>query len=223
MIGRFSALIKRTGTAGIVIAYDEAQRLCDHAESNEFPLTMLIETIAALQKTDETCPILLVLSGSNRAVEVLISTRTYAERMFEIVRLTRLNRSGTIEALAKPLEQMGPPLHFANDLIDKTANYSRGHPYLVQFFGKEMVEAVFNNGGTLSADQFPTQETYNKIDTEVFEPRWRRLSDQQKDLLATIARVSQYANSDFSVEDAARFAAGNGQGDTEQVRPLLEQ
>lgn len=206
VIGRFSKLLNQTSSFGIVLAYDEAHYLCDHAGHQQFPLSMLIETIGALQKTEGVCPILLVMSGPAEAVDALTSTRTYAERMFEIMRLHRLDNKETAEALAKPLQEISPQLRFSSDLVAKTIKHTCGHPYLIQFFGKELVEAVLENGGALSADQFPTKSVYDKLEEELFDPRWKKTSAKQKEVLGTIACLRPGNGHDFSAEEIARGA-----------------
>ena len=186
---------------GVILGYDEAQCLCDHAERNEFPMSMLIETVSALQKRDGLTPCLLVLCGLPQVFDALTETRTYTERMFQVMTLDRLSRDETRAALTTPLAQFKARLHTPSELIDKVVNLTGGYPYLIQFFGRELVEQLLESGGTLSADKFPTLGAMERLDSGLFSARWNRTTDKQRDLLGLIASRPPTTSSDFSARE----------------------
>ncbi len=69
IISRLGSLVKRARVSGLIFAYDEAQCLSDHAARDEYPMSVLIETVAALQRKDSVAPCLLVLSGLPQVFE----------------------------------------------------------------------------------------------------------------------------------------------------------
>ena len=83
-------LVAQTGIRGIVFAYDEAQNLSDSAESNEYPLSILLDVFSYLQRSDLGSQFLLVLSGLPTLFPKLNEARTYTERMFHVMDLQRL-------------------------------------------------------------------------------------------------------------------------------------
>jgi AAA ATPase domain len=186
--------------SGIVLAYDEAQCLCDHAEHNEFPMSMLIEIVASLQK-EGLSPCLLILSGLPHVFDALTATRTYTERMFHVMTLDRLSRSETWDALVNPLSKLMPPLHASHELLSKVVEMSGGYPYLIQFFGRELIEQILENGGTLGADQFPAESTLDRLDAGLFAARWNKTTDRQREFLALVANRPNTNSSDFSANE----------------------
>ncbi len=218
---RAASLAARTRSKGIVLAYDEAQCMSDHAERNEFPMSMLVETIGALQRRNAVVPIVLVLSGLPHVQDALTETRTYTERMFHVMHLDRLSRDDTWAALANPLQNLMPPLRASKELIDKVADLSGGYPYLIQFFGKELVEKLLDNGGTLDIRSFPPPETLERLDAGLFGARWNKTTEKQRQVLEILAsRGIDYAP-DFSAADVVGLSKDKGDLNGQQASQML--
>jgi hypothetical protein len=194
-------LVQKAKLTGIVLAYDEAQCLSDRAEQNQFPMSMLVEIVGSLQKNQHEASILLVLCGLPHVFDALTATRTYTERMLHVMTLDRLGWDDTHAALRTPLEHLMPPLHAPEDLLLKVVRMTGGYPYLIQFFGRELVDQILENGGTLSAAQFPAASTLSRLDNGLFAARWNRTTDRQRDLLRLIAQMPAGPSSDFSAAD----------------------
>lgn len=210
VLSRAGSLAARARASGIILAYDEAQCLTDHAERNEFPMSMLVETVASMQKQDAPVPILLVLCGLPQVQDALTETRTYTERMFQVFTLDRLSRDDTWTAIANPISNLTPPLYVSNDLIGKVVDLSGGYPYLIQFFGKELVEKLLANGGTLPATSFPDSDTLERLDAGLFGARWNKATDKQREFLGLIAMRPKDTGPEFSAQEIAQLdASGN--------------
>lgn len=201
VLSRLGTLAIRARVAGVVFAYDEAQCLSDRAEANEFPMSMLIETIASLQRRDGVAPCLLVLSGLPQVFDSLTETRTYTERMFHVMRLERLSRDDTLSAILNPLKPLMPPLTVSKDLVAKAADLSGGYPYLIQFFGKELVDHLLANGGVLAAADFPSPDALDRLDAGLFASRWNRTTERQRLFLRIMAANRKREAPDFSAQE----------------------
>lgn len=204
---RLSTLVARLKLEGIIFAYDEAQCLCDHAERHEFPMSMLIETVSTLQKQDSVTPCLLLLAGLPQLFTSLTETRTYTERMFQVMTLDRLTRAETFEAVNTPISALSPPLHVTKDLVEKAVDLSGGYPYLIQFFGRELVHQLLNNGGVLQADAFPSADAMSRLDNSLFGARWNKTSERQREFLWLVANRPSPAR-DFSAQEIADISKG---------------
>ena len=89
---------------GLVFAYDEAQNLSDHAATNEYPLSLLLDVFQSIQKKD--IPFLLVLVGLPTLFQKLVAARTFSERMFHVLSIGRLNAEDSHDAIVEPIRQM---------------------------------------------------------------------------------------------------------------------
>lgn len=221
VLQRVSTLVRQLQMRGLVLGYDEAQCLCDHADRNEFPLSALLEVVSQLQKREAVTPCLLVLSGLPQVFDALIATRTYTERMFQVLRLERLSRDETRAAIVKPLSTLPVRLHTPPDLIEKAVDLSGGYPYLIQFFGRELVEQLLANGGTLSAERFPDPEAIHRLDTGLFSARWNRTTDRQRELLILIATRPRRGTRDFSVRELEQLRSDQLPAETLNFHQLV--
>ncbi len=205
---RLGSLVNSAKAQGIVFAYDEAQCLNDHADHNEFPMSMLIETISSLQRKNGVTQYLLVLCGLPQVQDALTEARTYTERMFNVTTLERLSREDTLAAFVTPLQQLMPPLVVSKELIDKAVDLTRGYPYLIQFFGKELVDELFQSGGVLSLNKFPSPAILNRLDSGLFAARWNKTTDKQRDFLNLIACRPAGSPVEFSAQEISEQSLG---------------
>lgn len=222
VLSRLTSLINHGQVRGILLSYDEAQCLCDHAERNEFPMSMLVETISALQRQSGVAQCLLVLSGLPQVFDALTDTRTYTERMFNVMRLERLSREDTLDAILKPLQPLTPPLFVADDVLEKAVDLTVGYPYLIQFFGKELVDHLLKNGGYLSADEFPSAAVIERLDAGLFSARWNKTTDKQREVLRLIATRRDREASDFSSQEIAAASGGEATMTNAQVNQMMQ-
>ncbi len=191
-----------TGKRGIVLAYDEAQNMSNQRE--EYPLSLLLDVTQAIQR--EGYPVLVLLAGLPTLYPKLVEARTYAERMFEVVTLGRLDEVSSRAALEKPIRDMRSPLAFTEAGIEAIVKYSGGYPYFLQFFGREMFDSYMQQavGGRMNA-AVTVEQTLRKLDTEFFAARWSKTTDRQRDLLRAIATLES-ADGEFTVQEAVAAA-----------------
>lgn len=187
---------------GIVIAYDEAQILKDKADEKQYPLSVLLEVIQYLQK--KNIPYLLVLTGLPTLYPNLVEARTYAERMFQVMTLTKLNEEDTKEAIENPIKKIGCPVIFSDFGISEIIKYSSGYPYFIQFFCRESFDLILQQI-ELGVDMpsIRIAAFVKKLDIDFYSGRWSRVTDRQRELLSLIAKLPT-ANEEFTVKDVAQ-------------------
>jgi AAA ATPase domain len=196
------------GHRGLIFAYDEAQNLSDNAARDQFPLSVLLDVFQSLQRKD--LPLMLVLSGLPTLFPKLVQARTFAERMFHVITLGKLEPAESHQAIDKPLNDMKPPsqVRFTKNSIDLIVKESGGYPYFIQFICREAFDVYLQQ---LQAGEtppgVPMDAITRKLDTDFFAGRWSRATDRQRELLWVI---SQLPNSDgeFTVQEIVNRSAG---------------
>ncbi len=195
---------------GIIFAWDEAQNLADRSANNEYPLGVLLDVFSSLQS--QGAPFMLVLAGLPTLFPKLVGSRTYAERMFRVMSLGNLSPDDSRAAIAKPLDNE-PELIKAsfNSLNDTIYNLTKGYPYFIQFWCRELYDYLI--------DIRPTNEKQGKgiikrisrkLDMDFFEARWARLTDRQRDLLSVIALLKSNKG-EFTVQEIVAKSESVGQ------------
>ena len=190
---------------GVVFAYDEAQNLADHAEKEQYPLSVLLETFQSLQR--KGIPMMLVLTGLPTLFPKLIKARTYSERMFDVMTLKPLDEPSSKEAIVTPTLKADCPLRFSPEAVEVLWKMSGGYPYFIQFICREVYDVWISKIQTGEVVSVPTADIIRKLDNNFFQARWGRATDRQKEMLQVIATLEN-CDSEFTIQDVVNGSKG---------------
>ncbi|MFK3725595.1 ATP-binding protein [Pseudomonas monteilii] len=188
--------ISGLGVSGIVFAYDEAQNLSDHAQKDQFPLSMLLDVFQSIQR--KGIPFMLALTGLPTLFPKLVEARTYAERMFRVVMLDKLSENAVQDAIRIPLQNC--PVKLSDPSRQQVGQLSGGYPYFVQFICREVYDVFIQQIDNDQQVGVPADEILRKLDSDFFVGRWARATDRQRELLGVIAEL-EHCDGEFSVQD----------------------
>ena len=187
--------VKDFGVRGVVFAYDEAQNLTNGGKSRDYsPAALLLDVFQSVQK--KGVPFMLLLSGLPTLFPNLVEERTFAERMFRVVTLNRLDAPACRDAIVMPVAAADCPVTFTEESVELVYRATAGYPYFVQFFCREVFDVWVAN----SAAAVPVEDIQRKLDADFFAGRWYRTTDRQRDLLRVAAGLGN-ASEEFSVQD----------------------
>ncbi len=190
---------RQAGVRGVIFAYDEAQNLADAPAEGQFPLSVLLDVFQSIQKRD--IPFMLALTGLPTLFPKLVEARTFAERMFRVIVLDKLDPEASREAILKPIQHANCPVVFNDSSVETISVESGGYPYFIQFICREVYDAFIQSMRTHGQTMpVPLDAITRKLDTDFFAGRWARATDRQRDLLWTIANVSN-ADGEFTVQE----------------------
>lgn len=182
----------------VIFAYDEAQNLSDHAEKEQFPLSVLLDVFQSIQK--KGIPFMLVLAGLPTLFPRLVDARTYAERMFRVVTLTKLDDKESREAILKPIEVAECPIHFSEDSVETICHESGGYPYFIQFICREVFDVFIQQHAEEEPRIVPVDAIQRKLDADFFAGRWAKITDRQRELLWAIANLER-PDEEFTIQE----------------------
>jgi hypothetical protein len=191
--------MRESSVQGIVFAYDEAQTMSDHAQKDQYPLSLLLDVFQSIQKSN--IPFLLVLTGLPTLFPKLVEARTFAERMFQVQTLGKLDERESAEAIKVPIDKAGCPVTFPPETIRLIVQTSAGYPFFIQFICKELFD-VFLQQIAAFGDHVPVpiREIVKKLDKDFFAGRWARATDRQRELLSVISKL-QNCDDEFTVQE----------------------
>lgn len=199
--------LREQGHHRVIFAYDEAQNLSDHAAKEEFPLSVLLDVFQSIQR--KGIPFMLVLAGLPTLFPKLVDARTYAERMFRVMTLTRLSASESREAILKPIDVAGCPVRLAPDSVEVIIFESAGYPSFIQFIGREVYDVFIRQHADEEKKFVPVEAIQRKLDADFFAGRWARITNRQRELLWVVAHL-EHADEEFTIAEL-----------TEKARELL--
>lgn len=183
---------------GVVFAYDEAQNLADHADRDEYPLSLLLDTFQSLQR--KGLPLMLVLTGLPTLFPKLVQARTFTERMFRTVELQSLSPTDSRDAILRPIRDTQGAVQLSSQSVDTIIEMSAGYPYFIQFICKEVYDAFIQRLDRGKEASVPTAEIEQKLDRDFFSGRWARTTDRQRELMSVIASL-QSQEGEFTVQE----------------------
>ena len=191
---------QKSPVKGIVFAYDEAQNLSDHAQRDQYPLSLLLAVFQSIQR--KGIPFMLVLTGLPTLFPKLVEARTYSERMFKIVFLKALSDEDSRAAIEKPIEDSKCPIKFGPASVEIILEQSGGYPYFIQFICREVYDLLIQNLNAGKMLSIPVEAITRKLDTDFFSGRWAMVTDRQRDLLTVIASMDN-CEDEFTAQEIA--------------------
>jgi len=183
---------------GIVFAYDEAQNLADSPAENQFPLSVLLDVFQSIQRKD--IPFMLALTGLPTLFPKLVEARTFAERMFRVVGLDRLDEEASSDAILRPIDSADCPVRFDDISVEMICRESGGYPYFIQFICREVYDSFIQSYDDGKVAPVPLDAITRKLDSDFFAGRWARATDRQRQLLWVIAHLDD-AGGEFTVQE----------------------
>ena len=190
--------MKGSDRKGLIFAYDEAQNLSDHAQKDQYPLSVLLDVFQSIQR--KNIPFMLVLVGLPTLFPKLVEARTYSERMFHVVFLDKLNDDDSKDAILNPVKKAGCPVVFAPEAVNNIISISGGYPYFLQFICREVYDVWIQKIVDGQQPTVPSAEIIRKLDTDFFAGRWGKITDRQRELLGLVARL-ETCDSEFTVQE----------------------
>jgi AAA ATPase domain len=190
--------LRRQGAHKVIFAYDEAQNLTDHASKEQFPLSVLLDVFQSIQK--KGIPFMLVLAGLPTLFPKLVDARTYAERMFRVMTLTKLPAEASREAIIKPIEVAGCPVNLTPDSVEIIIHESAGYPYFIQFICREVYDVFIRQHADEESKVVPIEAIQHKLDADFFAGRWAKITDRQRELLWAVAHL-EHADEEFTISE----------------------
>lgn len=202
-----AAAIAKDGSRGVVFAYDEAQNLADSTKQDEFPLSLLLDVFQSIQRKE--IPFMLALTGLPTLFPKLVEARTFAERMFRVIVLDKLDEEASREAIVKPVEDADCPVQFTDESVEMISTHSGGYPYFIQFICREVFDAflLLQRQKTPVPYSVPLDAITLKLDSDFFAGRWARATDRQRDLLWAIATLGK-PDDEFTVQEVVKSSKG---------------
>lgn len=195
--------MKDQGPHRVIFAYDEAQNLSDHAAKEQFPLSVLLDVFQSIQK--KGIPFMLVLAGLPTLFPKLVDARTFAERMFRVLTLSRLGKDESQEAIVKPIEYAGCPVRLTEESVEIIVRESAGYPYFIQFICREVYDIFIRQHADEEEKSVPVEAIQHKLDADFFAGRWARITDRQRELLWVVAQLRR-PDEEFTIQELTEAA-----------------
>jgi hypothetical protein len=197
--------LRKQGEHKVIFAYDEAQNLSDHASKDQFPLSVLLDVFQSIQK--KGIPFMLVLAGLPTLFPKLVDARTFSERMFRVMTLTKLSSEESREAILKPIQMAECPVKLSPESVEIIIHESAGYPYFIQFICREVYDVFIRQHVDEEQKSVPVEAIQHKLDADFFAGRWAKITDRQRELLWAVAHL-EHPDEEFTILELTEMAKG---------------
>jgi hypothetical protein len=183
-----------TDLADLMTAVGEAAAERDTAvvlfvdELQYAPEEQLAALIMALHGASQLqLPIAMVAAGLPQVVGQTGRAKTYAERLFEFVRVDRLDTVAARAALCVPSRKEG--VEFSDSAIEVVLDHTLGYPYFLQEWGKHTWNVAEASPIGYDDARRATDEAVAELDAGFFRVRFDRLTPTEKRYLRAMAEL----------------------------------
>lgn len=163
--------------AGVALFIDEMQHLSG-------PELAAISQ-ACHEAGQQNKPFHVVGAGLPSLPGILADARSYAERLYEFMRVDRLSRDEAMDALVKPAE--GEGARWDDDAASAVLDAADGYPYFVQEFGKASWDVAAASPITIRDAVEGVRIGRSRLDEGFFRSRWDRATPGERDYLRAMA------------------------------------
>jgi AAA ATPase domain len=195
--------LRDQGEHKVIFAYDEAQNLSDHSAKDQFPLSVLLDVFQSIQK--KGIPFMLVLAGLPTLFPKLVDARTFSERMFWVVTLTKLSPDESREAILRPIQMAECPVRLSPESVEIIIHESSGYPYFIQFICREVYDVFIRQHVDEEQKSVPVGAIQHKLDADFFAGRWAKITDRQRELLWAVAHL-EHPDEEFTILELTEMA-----------------
>src|SRR5690606_7682444 len=169
----------RDRDTAFVIFIDEMQYV------PEPQLGALLSALHRLAQAQE--PLTLVAAGLPQILARLGRAKSYAERLFEFVKVDPLSPEAAREALVKPAAEEG--VAWTEDAVRRVVDETGGYPYFVQEWGKHSWAIAEQSPIGEETVIVATAAALAELDAGFFRVRFDRLSPAEKRYLRAMAEL----------------------------------
>lgn len=163
----------------LVLVIDELQYI---------PEPQLAALITALHRANQKqLPVTLIAAGLPQLLGQMGRAKSYAERLFEFVRVGPLDATAATRALCIPAQQEGA--RFTDEAISEILDRTQGYPYFIQEWGKHAWAEASQSPITLSDARRATEVALAELDASFFRVRFDRLTPAEKRYMRAMAEL----------------------------------
>lgn len=146
--------------------------------------------IAALHRVSQKrLPLYIFGAGLPKIAKIAGDTKSYAERLFDYIKIDSLEEIDAEKALIEPAKEQGKT--FSKEAINRVTSETEGYPYFIQEFGLDIWENSKENEITLENVESAYEKFIKKLDEGFFNVRYERATESEKAYLKAMGQLGK--------------------------------
>lgn len=175
---QLGAVAKERGT-GIAIFLDELQFV------DELHYRALLSALH--RATQKQLPIAIAAAGLPQIPLLTGEARSYAERLFDFLRISNLDDSAASAALVEPARRCG--VEFSGDALSKALDWTAGYPFYIQQLGKHAWNLAASSPISAADIDRAIPAAQDALDKSIYEVRVQRATQRERLYMRAMAEL----------------------------------
>jgi hypothetical protein len=154
------------------------------------------ESLAALvaashRVSQKNLPVVFICAGLPQILALTGDAKSYAERLFEFIKINGLSKEDTEEAIIGPAKKL--QVSYEPEAVEALSKLTGGYPYFIQEFCKfvwDMAPAAAN-AITLNDVLVAEKEAIESLDDSFFKIRLDRATDSEKAMMRAMSQLGK--------------------------------
>ncbi len=180
----------------VSIIIDEIQYL------SELELSALIMAIHKISQRQ--LPLALIGAGLPQLIGLTGRSKTYAERLFDYIKIGPLNHEDAVIALQEPVKEQNAL--FTNAALEEIISKTEGYPYFIQEWGYHSWNLANNSEIDLDVARKATERSLERLNDGFFSVRFYRLVPSEKKYLRALAELGSGPHKSGDVAEKMKIA-----------------
>lgn len=148
----------------------------------------LAALIAASHKiSQKNLPVVFICAGLPQIAALTGDAKSYAERLFDFIKINGLGQKETREAIEGPAQSQ--KVYYEEDAVKYLSHLTSGYPYFIQEFCKFVWDFAPTSPITRSDVEGAVPLAIRSLDESFFKVRLDRATDKEKDLMRAMAKL----------------------------------
>ncbi len=147
-------------------------------------------------------PILFFGSGLPQIAALAGEAKSYAERLFQYVRIGPLDAVAADEALIAPVKHLG--VEYTSEALALIRASTKGYPYFLQEWGKHCWDLAARSPIDAEVVEQATLASLSSLDEGFFNVRYDRLTPREQDYVLAMARLGPGTHSAGDISKALK-------------------
>lgn len=154
------------------------------------------ESLAALvaashRVSQKNLPVVFICAGLPQILALTGDAKSYAERLFEFIKINGLNKEDTEEAIVGPAKKL--QVKYEREAVEALSKLTGGYPYFIQEFCKFVWDTAPAAADTIALKDVldAEKEAIESLDDSFFKIRLDRATDSEKAMMKAMAQLGK--------------------------------
>ena len=134
-------------------------------------------------------PVVFICAGLPQISALSGDAKSYAERLFQYLKIDKLERASSNQAIERPLAELD--VNINKNALDYLIKRTEGYPYFLQEYGSHVWDEAAKSPITKEDVKNAEQKTFENLDDSFFKVRLDRAKGRERKMMFCMSRLGK--------------------------------